>query len=986
MRTFLLVTTTLLTTSIANAVDVLDERVAGVLITRCLECHRGNEPSGNLSLETEKDLLRGGDSGESIVPGNPNDSLLLERIHDEEMPPPVKGISQQLPDSERKILSDWIASGAYWPEGRTLDLYEVTTDGRGGRDWWAFQPVQRPNVPDVDNAERVHNPIDAFILNRLEERQFKPAPPASNRVLIRRLHLDIVGLPPSFEQLNLWSKRMASAEDRSTVIELLVDELLSSPHFGERWARYWLDLVRYAESSGYERDQPKAFAWKYRDWVVNAINNDLPCDQFILHQLAGDEIEEASEQSVIATGFLRLGTWNDEPNDPADYKYERLEDMVHATTSSFLGLTVKCARCHDHKFDPIPQHDYYRIASAFWPGPISARDRRYLGGPTPDELGVTDILGWTDITADPTPLHVLKNGERHHPMEAAVPGPLSLAPDLFAPFESPEEGAATTQRRLQLAKWIIRKDNPLTARVLVNRIWQHHFGEGLVRSPNNFGFKGDLPTHPQLLDWLATELIDHNWSARHIHRMILNSNTWQQASTHPDAASYAERDSSNRFWWRANRRRLDAEALRDQLLSASGELDLNSIGGESFKPTFSKEALEGLSRKGSDRQAASPEEQRRRSLYVYVSRSLMPPMMTTFDQCDTTLPCGQRDVTTTPTQALAMLNNSFVHDRSEALAKRIAQQTDSTNEQISAAWRAVLGRNPTASERQIATNHLQLQQARFATVSTMQKKPLPVTTELPAPVLHLSAGTGVTTDDSGKVVTWDSMTEQHHASQPQSTLRPVLIPDAINGQSVLRFDGNPRFLHIDGELLSSDQCTIVTVASDTASKPGLREIISNWNREQNVGTSVFIGLRDTNTIRFSDNFSSAGILRDASKPFLLTVRNSPEGAFVWQSKSLIASRAQALANRRLRTKWVIGQQGNINGEYWHGDIAELYVFDKPLSLAELNTLWSQLIAKYDLAEVVDDSPDAVRDTSPEHRSLASLCHVLLNSNEFLYVD
>jgi len=981
----LLLTTAMLSASTVNAAGKFDDDVARILITRCLECHKGSEPSGNLSLESRDGFLRGGDSGESVVPGNANASLLLQRIHDGEMPPPVKGISQSLPDSERKILSDWITDGAHWPNDRTLDLYEVTTDVRGGRDWWAFQPIQRPAIPSVANAARIQNPIDSFILKRLEDNQLQAAPPASNEMLVRRLYLDLTGLPPSFEEIRLWSERIATADDRAQPIELLAKQLLDSPHFGERWARYWLDLVRYAESSGYERDQPKAFAWKYRDWVVDAINSDLPCDQFILHQLAGDEIADASEQSVIATGFLRLGTWNDEPNDPADYQYERLEDMVHATTSSFLGLTVKCARCHDHKFDPIPQHDYYRIASAFWPGPVSARDRAYLGGPTPEELGVKDVLGWTDITKTPAPLNILKNGERHHPMEPAVPGPLSFASALFAEFEEPPVDAKTTHRRRQLAEWIIRNDNPLTARVLVNRIWQHHFGEGLVRSPNNFGFKGEPPTHPQLLDWLATELIHHNWSAKHIHRLILNSSTWQQSSVHPNASDHTERDSSNRLWWRANRRRLDAEALRDQLLSASGELDLRRVGGEGFKPTFSKEALEGLSRKGSDRQPASLEEQRRRSLYVYVSRSLMPPMMTTFDQCDTTLPCGQRDVTTTPTQALAMMNNSFIHDRSEALAERIAQQTELPDEQVVAAWRFVLGRDPNADEQQLAREHLRLQQAKFdSAVETRENSP--GRSSVRTPVLHLSAEADVTTDSSNNVIQWLSSSEQHHASQPNSSSQPVLVPEAINGHPAVRFDGNQRFLTVDGELLSSDQFTIVAVATDASSKPGLREIISNWHREQNVGTSVFVGFRDTNTIRFTDNFNSAGTVRDSSQPFVLTVRNSPDGAFIWQSRTLIASRPQALANRRLGTSWVIGQQGNINGEYWHGDIAELYVFDGPLTSGELNTLWSDLITKYNLPEVVGRSSAPVRNTSAEHRSLASLCHVLLNSNEFLYVD
>lgn len=422
-------------------------------------------------------------------------------------------------------------------------------------------------------------------------------------------------------------------------------------------------------------------------------------------------------KSLTATGFLRLGTWNDEPNDPQDYLYERLEDMVHATTSAFLGLTVKCARCHDHKFDPIPQHDYYRVASVFWAGPIHPRSSKLLGGPSADELGATDIFGWTDLSPSPKPLRVLKYGDRHQPLHAAVPGPPSFAPSLFADFADPPKGSKTSYRRRQLAEWITRPDNPLTARVCVNRIWQHHFGEALVRSPNNFGFKGEQPTHPKLLDWLAAELVDSGWSMKHIHRLILTSYTWQQSSVHPKENEYTQRDSGNRLWWRANRRRLDAEALRDSLLCVSCEINLSKFGGEGFKPVISQEALEGLSKKGSGRVPSPKNERFRRSLYIYVSRSLMPPMMNTFDQCDTTLPCAQRDVTTAPTQALAMLNNAFVHQRSEALAARILSMTDSVDRQITLAWNLALGRSPVEVEHDLARRHLAVQQQRFLTLS-----------------------------------------------------------------------------------------------------------------------------------------------------------------------------------------------------------------------------------------------------------------------------
>lgn len=528
--------------------------------------------------------------------------------------------------------------------------------------------------------------------------------------LLRRTYVDVIGMPPSAEQLGDFL-----ADDAPDAWERVVDELLASPQYGVRWARYWLDLVRYADTCGYERDQDKPNVWRYRDWVVRSLNEDKPYDQFVIEQLAGDEIRDRDEQSVIATGFLRLGTWNDEPNDPHEYKFERLEDMVHATSSAFMGLTVKCARCHDHKFDPILQLDYYRMAAAFWAGPIEPRDRSLLGGPSSDELGFEDVFGWTDLSPDSKPLRLLKKGDPKRPLDEVVPAHLSTIPAIHREFESPPNGSKTTQRRLQLARWITDPENPLTARVFVNRLWQHHFGEGLVRSVNNFGFRGDLPTHPELLDWLAADFVAGGWKVKRMHKQILMSRTYCQSSLHPQQEAYSERDFTNRLWWRANRRRLDAEALRDAMLAASGEIDLK-LGGPSFKPTISEEALEGLSRKSSAWEASGGQEQLRRSLYIYAKRGLLTPLMTTFDFADTTLPCGQRDVTTAPTQALALLNNSFVHNRSRSVARRVLARTSGADDvvgQIRLAWQLTLGREPDEYETSLAAQHIAAQRTRF---------------------------------------------------------------------------------------------------------------------------------------------------------------------------------------------------------------------------------------------------------------------------------
>jgi len=693
-----------------------ERQIAPLLIKRCLECHQEKDPAGGLSLVSGEALMSGGDSGLAISSGAPEESYLLERVQSGEMPPEQKGISQQLSDEEIALLQQWVQAGATWPEQRTLDLYEITSDVRGGRDWWSLQRIERVEPPEVKQVDLVSNSIDAFILARLQLAGLEPAPLESKRKLIRRVYYDVIGLPPTYEEVAAFE-----ADESANAWQRVVDRLLESPQYGERWARYWLDLVRFAETSGYERDQEKPFAWRYRDWVVDALNSDMPYDRFVLEQLAGDELPDRSERSVVATGMLRLGTWNDEPNDPDDYKYERLEDLVHVTSTAFLSLTVKCARCHDHKFDPIPQTDYYQLAAVFWPGAIEPRDRKWLGGPTEEELGFENVLGWTDLGATAEPLHLLKLGERSRPGEVIAAGALSSVRSLARPFEPPPADATTTTRRLQLARWIVDSQNPLTSRVLVNRLWQHHFGAGLVRTPNNFGFNGDQPTHPALLDWLADELIQGEWRMKRMHKLMLMSRTFRQSSIHPRFDQYNERDAANRHWWRAERRRLDAEALRDTMLYVAGELD-ETQGGPSFHASVSPNALQGLSRKDAAWEASPQAQQRRRSLYMFAQRSLLSPMMTTFDFCDTVAPCGKRDVTTAATQALALLNSTFSHDRSRALAKRVVDlAADDPQQQVRLVWRFALGRLPTAFEEQLAQAHLAEGRQRFRPAATTER-------------------------------------------------------------------------------------------------------------------------------------------------------------------------------------------------------------------------------------------------------------------------
>ncbi len=959
-----------------------ETEIAPLLIKRCVECHQGDDPSGGLNLTTRHGLLDGGDSGPVIDPADLSESFLLERISLGEMPPKKQGRPQPLPGEEVETIRRWILSEAPWPEDRQLDFFERTNELRAGRDWWSLQPITRPPIPELPQGQGPVNPIDAFVRAKLNAQGVQPAPIADRRTLLRRLHYDLIGLPPTEAEIQEFER-----DSSPTAWEERIDHLLSRPQYGERWARYWLDLARYADTSGYERDQEKPFAWKYRDWLVNAFNSDMPYSRFILEQLAGDELPGATERSVIATGFLRLGTWNDEPNDAADYQYDRLEDLVHTTSSAFIGLTVKCARCHSHKFDAITQEDYYRMASAFWAGPIPpGRSKGQLGGPSDEELGYSEILGWTDVDATPPALHRLKNGERHKPMEEVVPASLSSIPALEQAFVPPHSGSKTTQRRLQLAQWIADPRHPLTARVLVNRLWQHHFGEAIVRTPNNFGFLADPPTHPRLLDWLAAEFLANGGRMKAMHRLILSSLTWQQSVIHPDSASLEKRDSTNRWWWRAQRQRLDAETLRDSLLMASGELDL-TLGGPGFKPTIQPEALEGLSRKAQAWQASPKADQRRRSLYTYLKRGLLPPLMTTFDLSDPTLSCGQRDVTIVPTQALALLNNDFVHARSQHLAARLAEKELSLDQQIREAWSRILQRQPSKQERVRARRHLVVQTARFADLPATPSSPLPATPE-PAEaklVLHLRADQArlAQAGDPRVAHVTDLSGNAHHALQSDAQAQPHLQPEGWGGQPTLRFNGQGQFLNVSGKLLESSPCTLIAVVSDEG-KPSHREILSNWNGEAgNSTTSLFLGLTGARTVRFSDALPNAGEVSTPSKPFILTALSGGGIAEVYQNGRRLSAGSE-LAGRRLDTQWVIGQQGNINGEFWMGGIAEIRVYDGPLSTNDREQLEKELADRYDLTLEAAEPPTVV--PSARTLALASLCHVLMNSNEFLFVD
>jgi len=740
----------------AEQLEFFRQQVKPILESRCIKCHGGEvKIRGKLRLTSRADVLRGGETGPSVSLTEPAKSLLLEAINYEslEMPPTGK-----LPQREIDVLTRWVKQDLPFDDKAIVIKPHApgppAVDAKA-REFWSFQPVSRPVVPKVQQGDWVKNPIDAFVLARLEEVGLTPSGPAEKTALLRRLYYNLTGLPPSPEAM-----REFLADESPQALEKVVDELLDSQQYGERAGRHWLDLVRYAESNSYERDGTKPFVWRYRDYVIRSLNQDKPYDQFILEQLAGDELSERTADQLIATGYYRLGTWQDEPVDRQQELYEDLDDIVTTTSQVFLGLTLNCARCHDHKLDPLPQRDYYRFM-AFFHGinrygvrngqsvaQFSLRDimasreqsqhqqqvqahlkqvaqiekqiaeieKRVVGDFQPVEkedfkfeqhkipllkkrvprllsqqqfkqyvqlkkkekqlknvkpVALTQALCITETGRQPRKTFILARGNAHAPGDQVEPGfpeVLSFPDPVIKPLPPEKKSSG---RRLALARWIIDRRNPLTARVMVNRLWQQHFGRGIVESPNNFGFRGTAPTHPELLDWLATQLVEGGWKLKPIHKLIVLSNAYQMGSqSHPQGV---EKDPENKLFWRFNMRRLAAEEIRDTVLAVNGSLNPKMFGPSIF-PDIPAEVKRGQSRPGEGWGNSTPAEKARRSIYIHSKRSLVFPFLAAFDGPDTDTTCPIRFETTQPTQALEMFNGPFAHQQAAVFGNYLRKQ------------------------------------------------------------------------------------------------------------------------------------------------------------------------------------------------------------------------------------------------------------------------------------------------------------------------
>jgi hypothetical protein len=784
--------------------QTLEEKAYDILKKNCFACH-GAYKSSNLDLRTREAIVAGGERGEAMVPNYPERSRIYTLATHQLTPtmPPGK----KLPDADLEVLRLWIRAGAPWPviaeaaktdddkekkaALKVLEERPVTAEERA---FWSFKKPVRPPVPGGAGA----NPVDAFLEAKWREKHLTPSRAADRRTLVRRAYLDLWGLPPTPEQVAEFLN-----DKRPDAWSQLIERLLVSPHYGERSARHWLDLVRYADSGGFEYDSDRNSAWRYRDYVVNAFNNDKPYDRFIREQLAGDELAPVSGEAQVATGFLRHGPDHNVKNEMT--RMDELDDMISVTSLTFQGLTLGCARCHNHKFDPIPQKDYYQIQAVFFSTkpkefPLTDADtvaknkaengridnlvkplrkqRTELEKPAralilaeklaklppymgeawrtvPEkrndaqrlnarqieraiegvdekqvrakmtesertaldkviaEIGALEkdrpapfasAMAITEEGAQPLPSFFLHRGSPGNKGSQMEPGVFTVAS--WTKFEAPmpPSGAPTSHRRLVFANWIASPENPLTARVMVNRIWQRHFGEGIVVTPNNFGRKGELPTHPELLDWLATEFIAKGWSAKEMHRVMMNSRAYRMASDDTDANRAI--DVTNRYLWRMPRPRLDIETIRDGMLAAAGTLD-RTVGGPAVLPYIDPVLFQGSSRRTWNGKNDDDPTTWRRSLYVFNKRTIRYPLFESFDQPDMMSSCARRSASITAPQALLMMNNAAVRIQAKQFAERLRREVgNDTARQVDRGFELALARAPRDSERRQSVDFL----------------------------------------------------------------------------------------------------------------------------------------------------------------------------------------------------------------------------------------------------------------------------------------
>lgn len=1013
-----------------------ETHIRPLLHARCVRCHGENQQKGGLRLDTREAILAGGDSGPAAVPGEAASSLLMEAVRYEswEMPP-----DRQLHDESIERLEVWIASGLPWPthNGKSVRLSGAAFT-REEKSFWSLQPVTHPAPPETD-SDWVRNPIDQFVLRRLTAAGLEPAPRADNRVLLRRLHFALTGLPPAPASL-----QAASQLDVRTT----VDRLLDDPRYGEHWARHWLDIVRYAESDGFRADGYRPHAWRYRDYVVRAFNDDKPYDVFVTEQLAGDEVAPDRRDALVATGFLRTFLYEYNQRDARTQWQDILNQVTDVTGDAFLGMSVSCARCHDHKFDPILQEDYYRLRASFGtmlprddvPAADLAERQRYerqqqqwrqkagllheqleqLKGPylkkqaqaaierfpadvqhimakasgerDPLEQQLADLvqrqvlfeqdrakyssadkaeierleqeirllagqppaplppaLTVADVSSRPFALHIGQNASR----KAVTAGGFSiLQPDVFAL----QPRGASSGQRTALADWITSPDNPLTARVMVNRIWQQHFGTGLVSTASDFGHLGGRPTHPELLDWLASEFMAHDWSIKWLQRVILNSATWQMSAFHPLAQTTEQTDPGNALRWRFDIRRLSAEQIRDAMLVCSGELR-SEVGG----PGVAHDSL-------------------RRSLYLKMLRNKPEPLLNSLDGVDGLNSVPQRATTTTPTQALNLMNGAWVRNRANAMAQRLLDETNSEDNATlaTAAFQLALGRSPDADELAAAT------QLMADSASAWQQR----LHERPFAQLTGHTGEALRIGEQGVA---PPGTKELKPAAP-FTFAAIFQLDSLYPSASVR-----TLISAWDNSKSSHGWSIGVTSEKSAYQP--RNLIL-----QPIGAGGY-------------EVVASNLRPDLQTPWLVAVtveqrENAGQATFYLQAlneqaplqTAVVPFQSAEQLNGKLPVK--LGGRWKSDGHNWDGLVDQVAVFDRCLKQQDVERLFAARLSADSIGafdplafwsfddrrqpghSVPSDHPLIIAPLagSPQQSGLCELCHVLLNCNEFVYID
>jgi hypothetical protein len=1032
-------------------------QIEPILVENCYQCHshQAARVRGNLLVDTHAGVLSGGDTGPAIIPGESDKSLLIRAVRytdpDLQMPPKDK----KLTESEINLLVQWVDMGAPWSEGAPPGAVEtVRTITEEDRAWWSFQPLTKPAVPQTAKEGWVRNEIDLFILRQLQEANLSPAPEADKQTLIRRAYFDLTGLPPSQEEIN------AFIQDTSPdAYGKLIDKLLASRHYGERWARHWLDLVRYAESDGYRHDSYRPDAWRYRDYVIRAFNEDKPYNQFIMEQLAGDELAPNDPEVMVATGFLRLWIYEYNQRDVRGQWSAILNDITDVSGDVFLGLGMSCARCHDHKFDPILQKDYYRLQAFFTP--ILPRDDIPLATASEWLEHQEKAARWESLTKDilesieqiekphreaqgntvfvkfpeeiqemilraPSTRNPLEHQlaelayrqllfefERFHgrikgeekerwealqkelaEFEASKPPPLPgalLVSDVgpFAPPtripKGPDEeilpgfltiftaepakilplpGAPnSTGRRAALARWLTQPDHPLTSRVMVNRIWHYHFGRGIVGTPSDFGRLGELPSHPELLDWLALEFVERGWSIKEMHRLIMNSAAYRQSSIHPQPELARLKDPENRLLWRANLRRLEGEQIRDAMLWAGGELNLKA-GGPSVEPS-------------------NP----RRTIYTRIFRNQRDPLLDVFDPPDSYISVAARNVTTIPTQSLLLINGQWVLQRARNMAERILEGSSSIPtdaELVSGAYLTAFGRPPEPEEEAAAIDFLKGQAQVLSPVAAPELNvPFPVGESLALAFDGIQPPLSLPSKPS--LPAYDFTIE--------SRLLLQSLPAGEEKRTIAgRWDGSKNqpgwALSVTGESSPAGAGALVLElvgVPDEEGQGGYELIASRLKIEP--GIPYYAGV----TVRIADS-------SDTGVTFFLQ-KLAGEGDFETEGVP-----HQVTAHHHSFLPFTIGGLENDPGRAWSGLIDEVRLSNSALRRDQL-----LIHGRPSLDSTVgywrfENHPGLLNDSSPNGHelflpglmvvdnadarlaALTDLCHVLLNSNEFLYID